>query len=126
MQDVLVVPIRVDSLVIDDTTRLGGPMADFSRLPYYDGRRDINPGRPYLSEEIVTSPFEEASAWLPPGIHLHWTLPRALRRGRQNLNGAESSSESEAAFLTFPKAPNRWLVRTPDDWWIVESDYLHP
>jgi hypothetical protein len=38
----------------------------------------------------------------PPatGVHLHWTLPHALRRGKQSTKGD----------VSFPFAPNRWLV----------------
>ncbi|WP_300007701.1 hypothetical protein [Pseudonocardia sp.] len=136
----LVVPVRVDLLTVDEQTVTAGPLADFSRLPWYDGRRDVNPGRPHLAEAVAATPFEDASAWLPPGDHLHWTLPEALTRGRHRPAGrppagqataGRASADSAAARATaasveFPRAPDRWLVGAPGGWWVVESDYLHP
>lgn len=120
----LVVPVRVDALTVAEPgaepdarpTVTAGPLADFSRLPFHDGRRDVNPGRPHLGETVADTPFEEGSAWPAPGVHLHWALPGALTRGRHR----------PGADVEFPNAPNRWLVGAPDGWWVVESDYLHP
>jgi hypothetical protein len=128
----LVVPVRVDLLtvqervevegrVVQEATVTAGPSVDFSRLPYHDGKRDVNPGRPYLGESVADTPFEEAAAWLPAGNHLHWALPEALTRGRHRPGGGEV-----APSLDFPRVPDRWLVGAADGWSVVESDYLHP
>lgn len=122
----LVVPVRVDLLVVGKRTVTAGPLADFSRLPFHDGRRDVNPGRPYLGEIVADTPFEEAAAWLAPGVHLHWALPEALTRGRHRPDGATPATDSTAASIDFPRVPNRWLVGAAGGWWVVESDYLHP
>ena len=120
--------MRVDLLVVEKETRIVEPLADFSRLPFTDGRRDRNPGRPFLSESIMGKCFEDASAWLPTGVHLHWTLPAALTSGRhrRGVNEPVEDHEGRVLSLDFTRIPNRWLVRTPTDWWVVESDYLHP
>ena len=55
-----------------------------------------------------------------PGIHLHWTLPRALRHGAQN---------SGDSAVDYPLVPNRWLIvrfvggtARKATAWVVESD----
>lgn len=72
-------------------------------------------------------PFQDRGSNPPPtGVHLHWTLPYALRRGAQQSTGD--------AAVTFPKVPNRWLVTRfarsaagaapTATAWVLESDYL--
>lgn len=126
IRNALVVPIRVDLLTVRADTRTAGPMADFSDLPWQDGRRDVNAGRPYLASEAVPAPFEEDAARLPVGVHLHWALPTALTRGRHRPRGDTPEHAVGVASIDFPRVPNRWLVDAPDGWWVVESDYLHP
>ena len=120
MKGLLLVPIRVDALYLSKEHIVAQAVADFSRLPYFDGKRDIQAGIPYLSEEILAEPFQDVNLHLKAGIHLHWALPRALTRGHHSAEG-----------LKYPQVPNRWLVRrTLDDkvdkQWVVESDYLYP
>lgn len=96
----------------------GGP--DYTRLPFFDGSRDVNAEVPYLSTAIAAHPFQDLDVELPSGVHLHWTLPAALRDGAH-----------DAAGVDFPAVPNRWLVTRTDGagesrGWVVESDYLHP
>jgi hypothetical protein len=114
----LLVPIHLDALVLDEDKMVVEAMADFSRLPYCDGKADINPDVANISEEIVSPLFQNQNLPLKAGIHLHWSLPDALTRSRHKSDGQD-----------FPRVPNRWLVtRTGDGGkeWIVESDYLHP
>jgi hypothetical protein len=133
----LIVPIHLEAHVQDKSGYLAvEPMANFRNLPYCDRTddstpklREINPnasgrdilsGTPYISEKIVSQPFQNRNLLLSPGIHLHWELPKALRTGEQK-------EES----LNFPTTPNRWLVirrqgETIEAEWIVESDYLWP
>src|SRR5262249_2386765 len=118
----LFVPIHVDALSVQTGVNVVGPTADFSRIPYFDGREDINPDIPFLSEELLAVPFQNQNLYLPPGVHLHWALPDALTEGAQ---GAGST--------VFPNVPDRWLVirsiagtsRRVQRAWVVESDYLH-
>lgn len=62
---------------------------------------------------------------LKKGIHLLWSLPKALKHGFTNDRGA----------LTFPTVPNRWMVtrvqtnspnlqKIPTKMWLVKSDVI--
>ena len=118
------IPIHLDALYLESETAVIEAMADFSRLPYNDGTRDVNSEIANISEEIVSTPFQNDNLRLKPGVHLHWALPDALTRGSQTPDGT-----------VFPPAPNRWLITrrvkrkegyVVDGQWIVESDYLYP
>lgn len=134
----LIVPIYIESLYIEGKSGYLSvePMANFRNLPYCDRNHNSTPGlrektpnangldilsgTPYISENIVSQPFQNRNLLLSPGIHLHWQLPKALRTGEHKEKG-----------LSFPTVPNRWLVirrrgTTIEAQWIVESDYLWP
>lgn len=125
MKNVLLVPIHLDALCLTTDLSVVEAKGDFSRLPYWDGTREINHDVANISEELLSRPFEDRGLQLKAGVHLHWALPDALTRGMI----AENST-------TFPAVPNRWLVtRSRKDQegherierqWIVESDYLYP
>jgi hypothetical protein len=121
----LVVPVRLDALLVgagdarDD--RFFPPLARFDRLPFKGG-----PRKPNLASEALAKPFT-GNAPMPQGIHLHWHLPAALRRGAYD----------EAGRLEVPRAPDRWLLtrvlvrqagsKAPSASlrsWVVESDHL--
>ncbi|MFY1702891.1 hypothetical protein ACN28G_14280 [Micromonospora sp. WMMA1923] len=113
---VLAVPVRIDALWLAAERNVTGPVADFSRLPYLDLRsgRDVNQDQPFLSDAVLCAAFEQEFT-LPPGVHLHWSLPDTLTR---LTHGDEP-----------PRVPDRWLVtRTDRDGgrarWVVESDAL--
>ncbi|MFF7725697.1 hypothetical protein [Streptomyces sp. NPDC008001] len=114
----LLVPVQVDALLVNKRVRDNETWrrwyADFERL---DDRYAPEP-----------DPFTSSASDKPGhGIHLQWTLPDALRRGRQ---------DGPAGKVEFPLVPNRWLVvrhsrpaaepgATPvAAGWIVDSDYL--
>ena len=40
MQAVLLAPIHLNALCVKEGRRVSQPMADFARLPYFDGTRD--------------------------------------------------------------------------------------
>ena len=125
MGRLLVVPIRVDALVLTHDQLMVNASADFSLLPYSDGTRDLNPDVANISENIVSRPLQDATLYLKAGVHLHWKLPGPLTRGIQSPSAT-----------TFPVVPNRWLVargraakngsRIIDQAWVVESDYVYP
>jgi hypothetical protein len=94
------VPIHLDALHLEYGRSVVEAVADFTRLPYSDGRQDFNPDVPNLSEAIVSQPFQNQNLHLKPGIHLHWSLPDTLTHGLHDETGT-----------TFPTVPNRWLVR---------------
>lgn len=119
MPRILMAPVHLDALFLPHEQSVLEPMADFSRLPYCDGARDVNPDCAPLSEEILSQPLETPNLLLKAGVHLHWALPDALTRGVHSAHG-----------VSFPAVPNRWMVvRTVQNEvkrWIVESDYLFP
>ena len=77
----VMVPVHADVLVLRHDTPVLEPMADFSRLPYATPAGDANADVAYVSEEILSCPFEDSGHMLRAGVHLHWSLPDALRRG---------------------------------------------
>ena len=111
----LLVPIQVDALHLKYGTSVAEAMVEFNRLPYFSGKRDVNPDTVNLSESIVSQPFQNKNLYLKAGIHLHWALPDALTKESDNSK--------------FPAVPNRWLVTRRDqedtEHWIIESDYLY-
>ena len=116
MSQFLLVPIHIDALYLKYGTSVAEAMVEFNRLPYFSGKRDVNPDTVNLSESIVSQPFQNKNLYLKAGIHLHWALPDALTKESDNGN--------------FPAVPNRWLVTRRDregtEHWVVESDYLYP
>ncbi|MDX2030917.1 MAG: hypothetical protein SF339_09630 [Blastocatellia bacterium] len=125
MSSIILVPIHLDALYLQTETQVTEAMAEFSRLPYFDGKADVNPDIAFVSEEIASQPFQDGNLRLLPGVHLHWALPDAMTRGSQTAEGP-----------AFPAVPNRWLVTRsrkdaagifqPELQWVVESDYLYP
>jgi hypothetical protein len=119
MSGILMIPIHLDALHLTQDKNVVEAEADFSRLPYFYGSRDMNPDVANVSEDIVSKPFQNENLTLKAGIHLHWALPDALTRKRGDREH-------------FPSVPNRWLVIRSTDaaakekMWVVESDYLYP
>lgn len=68
---ILMVPVHLDALVLERDTVVVEAMADFTRLPYFDGTRDVNPDTAYISEEILSQPFQNQNLHLKAGVHLH-------------------------------------------------------
>ena len=124
MSNILLVPVHLDALVLDHDQMVVEATAEFSRLPFCAKKRDINPDIANVSEEIVSTPFQNQNLFLKKGIHLHWSLPDALTRARYNPESPEKQD--------FPRVPNRWLVTrcnksgAVEKEWLIESDYLHP
>ncbi len=120
MSNLVMAPVHLDAFHLKRDRFVVQPMADFTRLPYFDGTRDINPDVANLSEEIVSQTFQNQNLLLKAGIHLHWALPDALTIGE---HGPDRT--------VFPPVPNRWMVTrrkhsTIERRWVVESDYLYP
>ncbi len=80
MSKVLFVPTRTDALFLKSSMPAAAARADFSQMPYFDGSRDHNPDRPFLSETILAHAFEDRNFQLGAGVHLHWALPEALTK----------------------------------------------
>ena len=78
MSHILMIPIHVDALYLQSDLIVPEARADFTRLPYTANNRDNNSDTAFVSEEIISQPFEDLNLRLKPGIHLHWSLPDAL------------------------------------------------
>ncbi|MEM7428023.1 MAG: hypothetical protein AAF441_18170 [Pseudomonadota bacterium] len=74
----VLVPIRVDALWSDGSTHLSPPTVRYDALKGVFAAAPAN--LPWLGDTTSVAPSD--SAPLPAGLHLHWTLPRALRTGQ--------------------------------------------
>ncbi len=96
---------------------------DPTRLPRGIAERDLNSDTAFLGTEVSSPPSQNRNLVLPPGIHLHWQMPRELTRGQRDPSGIRKQG-------IHPRLPNRWLITRSiaekRKRWIVESDYLHP
>lgn len=73
-QNPVQVPIRIDAMWSDGTTAMSPPATR------YDALGDtISNMKPWLGDTCNVAPNDAVS--LPTGLHLHWTLPKALRAG---------------------------------------------
>jgi hypothetical protein len=125
MSGIVLVPVCIDALYLDQDQLAIAAMADFSHLPYANHKQEVNPSTANLSEAIVSTPFENQNLYLKAGVHLHWAFPTALTTGVQS-----------ADTTNFPAVPDRWLIirsrlstnatEIIEKTWIVESDYLYP
>ncbi|WP_372891252.1 hypothetical protein [Rhodosalinus sp.] len=139
----LMVPMGLHALVLDAPTVVAGPLAEFTRLPHTTpSGADVAPDTPYIGDEVESQPFRNLTMTLSPGVHLHWTLPGAHRRGgshrvlfdydldeeergsidRMVLPGglrARFAKEGHAlhadACLEHGNTPGRWRVRQQGD-----------
>ncbi|QNP74855.1 hypothetical protein IAG44_39025 [Streptomyces roseirectus] len=112
----LVVPVGLDALVVTE--------AVLRRDGFRTWRQNYLALRDYISPEPDEGDRQsDDPLFRHTGVHLHWTLPRGLRHGRQDPATGE---------VTFPLLPNRWLVtrfsggaRRRVRAWVIESDCPH-
>lgn len=83
----LLVPIGLEALVVEnaDLGEWSDLTVDFSRL--YQG--DI------LGSQLTPTLFNPRTCPHDPGVHLHWTLPDAMRRGGNRLVQARSMARAQ-------------------------------
>jgi len=104
----LYVPIEIEAFVtgkaVSAERNTADIVMDFSMLDFF-----------VLGSSIEPSPFARLKP-LSSGVHLHFSLPQALRQGSENV---------------YPAIPDRWLVKRmlktkkiQVTSWIVESDAL--
>lgn len=129
---VIAVPIHVDALYVKEPSSVAPAAADFTRLPFFDGERDVNGQVPWLGEFAASEAFGSSTMGLKKGIHLHWRFPKGLTTGIQPRGGETQPRDGR---IVFPYLPDRWLVtrgredggtRVVEDQWVIESNYLHP
>ncbi|WP_052509402.1 hypothetical protein [Kitasatospora griseola] len=116
----LLVPMEVKALLVNDAVR----QRNFQRwaMCYQNLSTFSGPEPPAFSGTDLSWPTDRGHN----GVHLHWTLPAALRHG---------SHDTTSGTTTFPYVPNRWLVlrhsgadpqRRTMTGWVVESDFVDP
>ena len=123
----LLVPFQIRCLHLTEPLTIAEAAADFSTIPYFDKKLGItvNSDNPYISENILSQPFQNQNLTLQEGVHLHFQLPKRLTSTIKVLN--EDGTTKQA----FAPVPNRWLIsRTIDGEaskkWVLESDFLWP
>jgi hypothetical protein len=124
-ESVIAVPIHLDALYVKGPSAVVPAMADFTRLPFFDGERDVNAQAAWLGETAANEAFAGSTLNLKKGIHLHWRFPRGLTTGMQTSGGK----------MVFPNLPDRWFVtrgretggaQVVEDQWVIESSYVYP
>jgi hypothetical protein len=108
----LLVPMHLDAMVVTDrsvSNTFVRFQMDYRALQNFD-----NPEPEPNSGQIDARP--------EGGIHLHWTLPKALRQGIHR---------EETGATDFELIPNRWLIVRISEGadaglkaWLIESDYV--
>jgi hypothetical protein len=75
------VPIRVDALWSDAQPYTAPPTTDFTRLQQTvpQAGENFSNAEPWLGDTVRLAPDDQYT--LAAGLHLHWTLPQALRHG---------------------------------------------
>ncbi|MDV3457685.1 hypothetical protein RZN05_11870 [Sphingomonas sp. HF-S4] len=117
----IIVPIHLEALRVSPSSGQTAKTAlyDFTLLGSQPGSA--------MGDLIASNHFQTAMTKLAvePGIHIHWSLPRAYTRGVQD----EATGQ-----VRYPVVPNRWLVirfledntKTTDNTairlWVLESD----
>ena len=113
----IIAPLNVAALRVSPSTAetVKPALYDFSVL----GTSPLSSGGKLIAaDQLLTV---EVDVNREPGIHLHWSVPKAYTRGVQsNLDGS----------ITFPGLPNRWLVTrfltqdgtTSTAMWLLEAD----
>ena len=69
MAHLLAVPIRLDALRLSTPLPVVESKIDFTRLPYWDGQREVNPDVANISEDLVSYPFQD-----PASVRIDWIL----------------------------------------------------
>ena len=116
---------------LDHPRQVAPPLADFTRLPWNDGKQDLNFDQPYLGNGVIHQPFANQQLLLDKGLHLHFILPQFLGRPAPVFDSQGAAQQMKTAPEgKLPAAPNRWLViKTVNEVetgrWLVESDFVY-
>src|SRR5688572_25992030 len=103
--DAVIVLIHLDALFAEHEMMAVEAKADFTRLPYNNGIEDVNTEFGFLSENIISHPFQNKNFLIRPGVHLHWALPDALTNAQVRI------MEDGSKHVTHASVPDRWLIR---------------
>lgn len=120
----LVVPLNVLALAVNAKDA-------HDATPYFSGANavfndQLGPNQAFLGANVNRSLMQAPAQPLEAGVHLHWALPDALTRG-------SSVDDASGGTLSFPAAPNRWLVhrivvsggKATRTSWVVLGDVLN-
>jgi hypothetical protein len=91
--DPLVIPVQVQAMVLNST-----------QVPFIRNSMDYDQLTSYADPApppFACDPSDFAAQPGSQGVYLSWTLPKALRHGRQ---------QTGSAAIEYPFVPNRWLV----------------
>jgi hypothetical protein len=91
----LLVPVDVQALVVRAGSNDGEPMV---ALPFRDGESDLAP-----------VDIDDPGTPRPAGVHLLWSIPAALRRGRL-VDDPLAPGDATRRQLALPVLPDRWVV----------------
>ncbi len=121
----VLVPIVVDALIVRNDERKGWADCRMAAPP------TMPEGSPPVdARSLLPRPFTDLPEPRARGIYLHWALPDGLTAG------TISTPPGEAANVTLPAAPDRWLVlrlstgrdatRRAVEGWVLESGGAEP
>ncbi|WP_044377887.1 hypothetical protein [Streptomyces noursei] len=121
---IVIVPMRMDALLANPNL-LRGQVFYRAPLAFKD---------PYSGPEQRPLTTTMVKPETDTGIYLHWHIPEALGRGRVDTNAATDATTTQGGSITFPAAPNRWLIIRYHDTgskitaagWLLHSDYTSP
>ncbi|MGB0983397.1 MAG: hypothetical protein ACPG19_05115 [Saprospiraceae bacterium] len=123
----LLVPFRIRCLHLTEPLTVAEAAADFSTIPYFDKKVGVtvNTDNPYLSENLLSQPFQNQNLTLQEGVHLHFQLPKRLISSIKVINDEGTTEQAYAP------VPNRWLIVKSANGesvksWVLESDFLWP
>lgn len=132
-----IIPLNISALRVsaNDNSEIvsgfSGRQIQFENIPCASNH--TSNGNTFFAGDAINRPLDDGNGPLEPlncGVHLHWELPDYFRKGIQDKEGGA---------ITFPPAPNRWLViryfrlynadkkqyeAASTKGWVVESDYI--
>jgi uncharacterized protein YegP (UPF0339 family) len=99
-QKALVIPIKIDALLVSpDDEPLAEAKVNFGRLPFNNGKEDVNSEFAFISENFLSQPFQNNNLVLKPGVHLHWALPDAFMKGEMGTDSEYNESEPTLSWI---------------------------
>lgn len=113
--------IQPNVLLIRSDDSATSSFHDFTALPYSNGKHDVSPDTPFLSESIASQPLDMPSTHLQRGIHLHWTLPSLLRRSIALPVLSRSFLSTIMPFNTTEEQNEIWEMLCSETWEITNA-----
>lgn len=129
----LMVPMGLKAMVMPAQDQNGGQGWDTRPMDY----ALINDYQSPMPQAFGNSDLSGTGTPPPTGVHLHWTLPRALTKSHSQQEVAiatEAGVPPPPGVTPYPFVPNRWMVlRIRHDGdaptataWVINSDEIDP